>query len=176
MPATMKHYYGDSDSPFDETLRRFEDEGADALDVVSDALLEELEGCALMKLDCPCYEGEPRLTAFLEALREAKQQRFAYLRCEICGEPIDYCQGHGQEELLASELELHHTVIRELCGERAAEQANYGWGVTDREIATKVYGHGVLVSDLVDETLRFELGDEGGILFVDRDEYAEEQS
>ena len=42
--------------------------------------------------------------------------------------------------------------IRKKFGKRAAEVANYGWGVTGDEdyvsVATKVYGHGVLESNV----------------------------
>lgn len=43
----------------------------------------------------------------------------------------------------------YKTILAE-CGQDAADNANYGWGVSGGartvDVATKVYGHGVLVS------------------------------
>lgn len=46
--------------------------------------------------------------------------------------------------------EEQHTLILERFGPEAAAAANYGWGVDEIEgyVATKVYGHGVLVSTI----------------------------
>ena len=37
-------------------------------------------------------------------------------------------------------------VIKNRYGKEAADKANYGWGVDDCTVQTKVYGHGVLIS------------------------------
>jgi hypothetical protein len=49
-----------------------------------------------------------------------------YRRCPACGEPIDYCQGHGEygDPEGHAALELHdngvHTLCHPLCEERAS--------------------------------------------------------
>jgi hypothetical protein len=53
---------------------------------------------------------------------------------------------------MSGEDEIRRTVVRqerwieERFGEDAADGANYGWGSDECEVATKVYGHGVLVT------------------------------
>jgi hypothetical protein len=37
--------------------------------------------------------------------------------------------------------------IRKRFGKKAADHANYGWGVDEYMVSTKVYGHGVLTSE-----------------------------
>jgi len=53
----------------------------------------------------------------------------------------------AEDRIYSEQVDL----ITKSCGERAADMANYGWGVdvTDNAIsvATKVYGHGILVSE-----------------------------
>lgn len=44
-------------------------------------------------------------------------------------------------------ISLQKCYIKKHFGREAVENANYGWGMTDEGIATKVYGHGVLDTD-----------------------------
>lgn len=63
--------------------------------------------------------------------------------------PLNQVKGVGTLELrIYIEQEKY---IKEHFGEHAADVANYGWGVDGQKnginIATKVYGHGVLCSE-----------------------------
>lgn len=48
---------------------------------------------------------------------------------------------------------IQRKLIREKCGRKAAEYANYGWGQSSSCVETKVYGHGIMVSDIMGDTV-----------------------
>ena len=59
----------------------------------------------------------------------------------------------SQEDIERREQEAYDNQeawIRKHCGKQAADKANYGWGVDEVEgvICTKVYGFGVLITDV----------------------------
>ncbi len=54
-----------------------------------------------------------------------------------------------QEEAL---FDAQYEEIKKECGEKAANQANIGWGHSEGSIASKVYGHGVLLCTYDEET------------------------
>lgn len=47
---------------------------------------------------------------------------------------------------------IQRKLIREKCGRKAAESANYGWGQSSTSVETKVYGHGIIVSDVMSDS------------------------
>ena len=55
------------------------------------------------------------------------------------------------EELEERIYDKQYEYVKEHFGEETADSANYGWGVDELEngfrVSTKVYGHGVLVSE-----------------------------
>ena len=57
-------------------------------------------------------------------------------------------EGEGPQEWEWEAYDAQMEYIKEEFGEDAANKANYGWAVDGYTIATKVYGHGVLVTDL----------------------------
>ncbi len=51
-----------------------------------------------------------------------------------------------EDEKATEVYESQSVYIREHFGKRISKVANYGWGVSDDSICTKVYGHGYLSS------------------------------
>lgn len=60
------------------------------------------------------------------------------------------------EELEGKAFDAQYQMVKLECGQEAADNANYGWGISEDEtsssICSKIYGHGLITTDVNFET------------------------
>jgi hypothetical protein len=61
--------------------------------------LDESRSICSSLLSCAAYQGDNRLRTFRDAIEAAYTAKIEdlYPACPICLDPIDYCQGHGEQ-------------------------------------------------------------------------------
>jgi hypothetical protein len=108
-------YDPNTDSDFDGAMRHWLVDGDAVLNEYSTEELDEFRSVADAKLDKPVYRLNARLQLFAMRLKDLLSERLEstpsdeYPPCPICHEPIDYCQGHGEDN--AREVEEYQGLM-----------------------------------------------------------------
>lgn len=96
---------------------RYRENAVHILDQELPSVLDEARSVVASLLSCPAYASDARLATFGRELEEAFLRKFAdeYPRCPICGEPIDYCPGHGERNLEEPAAIEHRPKVKSKC-------------------------------------------------------------
>lgn len=101
------------------------------------------------------------MKSFRRFLSEAKKvSPFKTAKDKVMSDPEYLASEQHADAMLRLAFDEQTKYIKKNFGKRAADRANYGWGIGGDQhhtsVATKVYGHGVLQTDVDHKTRKID--------------------